>query len=145
MQTRTFEHTVQFRNVEIDPGVWESLPIITVGLVQPDGSSVELPLLFDTGANVTSLRWDLYPLLGLSSWDIGGPIKISTANGIALAYQYDFTLELFGKRTTCPIRLMKGLPSDALFMGLFGREGIFQEFGFGFWESSKELYVTLQP
>ena len=44
------------------------------------------------------LRWDVYPLLGLSSWDIGTQVEVTTANGIALAYQYEFTLELFGKR-----------------------------------------------
>ena len=145
MQTKTFEHTVRFREVEVNPGVRKSIPIVTVGLVQPNGNRIELPLFFDIGANITILRWDVYPLLGLSSWDIGTQVEVTTANGIALAYQYEFTLELFGKRAACPVRLMKGLPSNAPFMGLLGREGIFKEFGFGFWESSKELYVTLQP
>lgn len=144
MQTKTFEHTVRFREVEIEPGVWKSFPIVTIGLVQPDGNRIELPLLFDTGASVTTLSHELYQLLGLSSWDVGTPHEVATGGGNAQAYRYDVTLEVFGKQVQCPVNLQV-LPINPLFVGLFGRDGIFQEFGFGFWESSKELYVTLQP
>jgi hypothetical protein len=44
----------------------------------------------------------------------------------------------------CPVNLQV-LPQNPLYMGLFGRDQIFQEFGFGFWERSHELYVTLNP
>ncbi len=60
------------------------------------------------------------------------------------AYRYEATLEFFGKTITCPVQLMV-LPTNPLWMGLFGHDQIFQHFGFGFWESSRELYVTANP
>jgi hypothetical protein len=124
-----------------------SFPIITVTLVQGNGNRVSLPLLFDTGASVTSLRRDLYTLLGLASWDAGKKIQSATAGGDAPAdsYRYDgIILEVFGKLLSCPVHLIQ-MPQNPLFVGLLGRETIFQEFGFGFWESTKELHVTSTP
>ena len=146
MTTRSFEHTVRFYETRTTAGESISFPIVTVALVQPDGTRITLPLLFDTGASVTTLRHDLFPLLGLSSWDVGAVQNVSTAGGEnpVEAYRYEVRLEFFGKEVQCPIHLQK-LPRSPLYQGLFGREQIFEEFGFGFWEGAKELYVTLQP
>ena len=142
METKLFEYTVRF--YEAVPGVW--LPIVTVNLIQPSGTRVALPLLFDTGASVTTLRDDLYPLLGLQSWDSGVPQNVATAGGVnsVQAYRYQATLELFGKVVQCPVNLQI-LPRNPLYLGLFGREQIFQEFGFAFWESTHDLHLTLAP
>lgn len=146
MVAKTFEHTVPFYQVPTTTGTVLSLPIITVNLIQSTGNRVALPLLFDTGASVTTLRNDLYPLLGLTSWNSGTPQNVATAGGAnpVQAYQYQATLELLGKTVYCPVNLQI-LPTNPLYLGLFGREQLFQEFGFGFWEKSQELYVTLLP
>jgi hypothetical protein len=145
MPDRSFEHTVTFHQVQTPNGV-VVLPLLTITLIQPNGSRISLPLMFDTGASVTTLRDDLYPLLGVPSWDSGVPFQSETAGGMAAVtgYRYQATLELFGKAVTCPVNLMQ-LPRNPLYVGLFGRAQIFDQFGFGFWESTREIHVTLNP
>ena len=146
METKVFEHTIRFYEAQTNAGLPVWLPIITVNLIQPSGNRVSLPLVFDTGASVTTLREDLYPLLGVQSWDCGVLQHVGTAGGLnaVQAYQYQTTLELFGKVIQCPVNLQI-LPRHPLYLGLFGREQIFQEFGFAFWENTHELHVTLTP
>ena len=141
-----FEHAVRFREVEINAGEKIWLPLVTVSLIQQDGNRVALPLLFDTGASVTTLRHDLYPLLGVPSWDSGQLVSVNTAGGElpVQAYLYQVRLEFLGKAVDCAVHLQK-LPRNPLYMGLFGREQVFEAFGFGFWEKARELYVTLYP
>jgi hypothetical protein len=146
MPIKDFERTVQFYSF-VDSGKTISFPLVTVSLVQAGGSRVSLPLLFDTGASMTSLRWDLFPLLGVSSWDAGVLQASQTAGGDALVdgYRYDgVTVEVFGKVINCSVSLIR-MPANLLFVGLLGRDTIFQEFGFGFWESTKELLVSTSP
>jgi len=121
-------------------------PLVTVTLIQPTGQRVDLPLVFDTGASVTTLRHDLYPLLGLSAWNVGVPGVSETAGGAQPVpfYQYTATIEFLGRAVTCPINLMP-LPTNPLWLGLFGRRQLFDQFGFGFWEGAHEIYVTLNP
>jgi hypothetical protein len=147
MPAKDFERTVQFHSVTTDTGSVLSFPLVTVTLVQGNGNRVSLPLIFDTGASVTSLRRDLYPLLGLASWNVGQKLQSATAGGDAPVdvYRYEgITLEVFGKLLTCPVQLIQ-MPANPLYVGLLGREHVFQEFGFGFWESTRELHVTCTP
>jgi len=147
MPTKDFEQTIKFYSFSDATGKTISFPLVTVNLIQTGGARITLPFLFDTGASVTSLRWDLYPLIGVSSWDAGALQQSQTAGGEAPvdAYRYDgIVLEVFGKVLSCPINLIK-MPHHPLFVGLLGRETVFQEFGFGFWESTKELHVTGTP
>jgi hypothetical protein len=143
MPTKAFEHAISFYQV---PGQPVSFPLVTVNLLQPSGNRVSLPLLFDTGASSMVLRHDLYPILGLTSWDSGEPVSVDTAGGVApvTAYKYQATIEFLGVTVDCPI-LLQQLPPNPLWMGLFGREQIFNRFGFGFWESSQELFITTTP
>ena len=144
MRHASFEHAISFYQGRTATGdvVW--LPLVTVSLVQPNGNRVALPLLFDTGASFTTLRRELYPLLGVPSWDSGQPTDVLTASGKVQAYRYQAKLEFLGKVVDCPIHLLE-MPSHPLYQGLFGREQAFEAFGFGFWESAHELYVTLYP
>lgn len=144
MPTKDFEQVIQFFEAQTPNGhsIW--LPLVQVTLITPAGRRVSLSLLFDTGASVTTLRKELYYLLGLQSWDQGQRVEIATAGGVATAYSYPATLEFLGKTIECPIHLAE-LPPNPLFNGLFGREAVFTEFGFGFWESVHELYITTNP
>lgn len=145
MPDKTFEHVVRFYRVQTNAGdVW--LPLVTVTLIQAGGNRVGLPLLFDTGASVTTLRHELYPLLGVASWDSGALEPTLTAGGAnpVPAYRYQATLEFLGRAVECPVKLQV-LPQNPLYVGLLGREVFFESFGFGFWEKTRELYVTLNP
>ena len=146
MPDKSFELSIPFYQVATPTGT-VSLPLVTVALVQASGTRVSLPLLFDTGASVTTLRDDLFPLLGVPSWDSGQRQQTQTAGGVAPVdvYRYDgTTLEVFGKTIICPIQLAQ-LPRNPLYVGLLGREILFAEFGFGFWENVRELYVASTP
>jgi len=145
MVSKDFERTIRFYEAQDQNGnsVW--LPIVEVILLAQGGRRITLPLLFDTGASVTTLRHDLHPLLGLQSWDQGQLVETGTGGGIANAYKYTADLEVFGKAIQCPVHLLATLPYHPLFCGLLGRDTIFDQFGFGFWESTHELYVTANP
>lgn len=144
MPTKNFEQTVQFIGAQTPHGPrwW---PIVEVTIIPPIGNPVSLSLLFDTGADVTTLRADCYPFLGLSRWDEGQLESSVGLGGIVNVYRYTATLEIWGKTIEdCPINLAPLQPND-LFSGLLGREVVFDQFGFGFWESARELYVTMNP
>lgn len=146
MLSKSFEQAIRFYEVRPDPNgpsIW--LPLVDVTLITQTNSRINLPLLFDTGASVTTLRADLYQILGLQSWDQGLRVEIGTAGGARTVYQYRCTLEVFGKVIDCPIQLCDGLPDHPLYVGLLGRDTIFNAFGFGFWERTQELYVTGNP
>lgn len=85
-------------------------------------------------------------MLGLTRWDSGQRMDVSTAGGQAAvpAYRYHARLELFGKVVDCPVHLQV-LPRNPLYVGLLGREAFFDEFGFGFWEGTGELFATTSP
>ncbi len=142
MVTKTFDNTIQFYQTN-DRGriIW--LPLVQINLIKPDGNQVALSLMFDTGASVTTLRADLYPLLDLNSWDQGQAINVATAGGRGTTahYRYQATLEVFGKQISCPIHLAE-MPHNPLYVGLLGRDTIFEQFGFGFWESTHEIFIT---
>src|SRR3990170_560343 len=93
MPVKNFEQVVRFYEARQDPNgpsVW--LPLVDVTLITPANSRVSLPLLFDTGASVTTLRADLYPILGLQSWDQGIRVETDTAGGRTAVYRYTYTL-----------------------------------------------------
>lgn len=153
MVSKDFERTIRFYEVKDSHGnsvmdrhgksMW--FPIVEAVLLIPAGGRVTLSLLFDTGANFTTLRADLYPLLGLTSWDQGVSVDTGTGGGRATAYEYNGQLEIFGKTINCPIHLLATLQPHPLFCGLLGRHTIFEQFGFGFWEKTCELHVTTNP
>ena len=146
MPDKSFEHTIAFEQFTTPSGDTVRLPIIEVFILRANGSRVRLPLIFDTGASVTTIRRDLYPLLDVASWDSGTPQAVATAGGVASvrAYRYQATLEVLGTTIQCPVNL-QDLPTNPAYVGLLGREAVFEHFGFGFWESSSELYATLNP
>jgi len=146
MVSKNFNHTIRFRNIRnIAGNIITQLPIVEITLVSPNGKRSKLPLLFDTGASVTTLIHTLYPLIGVASWDVGQAVQTVTANGPTTVYKYTVDLELFGKSIRCPVHLSQGIQRNSMYLGLLGRDTFFNEFGFGFWESAHELYVTANP
>lgn len=144
MPAKNFEQPViQFQTINQSGNIL-FYPIVEVSLIPSQGQPVRLPLLFDTGADYTTLMKDFYPLLGLHSWNQGRAVGTNTAGGHVTAYEYTATLDVLGKNITCPIHLMD-VRFPPLFVGLLGRNTVFNQFGFGFWESTRELYVTNNP
>ena len=144
MVQKEFNRTIRFKQRQLG-GEIHRLPIVTATVFGPGGNGINLPLLFDTGASHITLRSELYTFLGIPSWDSGERVSAAVAKGTADAYRYhDIEVEFFGKRVRCTIQLME-IGRHPMFQGLFGRSGIFQEFGFGFWESTGELYVATDP
>jgi hypothetical protein len=141
MPDKSFEQVVPFTHL---PGTAVWLPIVTIALIQPNGQAIDLPMVFDTGASVTTLRHDFYHLFGLAAWNVGQAQLSQVGGGTATFYQYPATLEVFGRTINCPVNLMPLTPNP-FFVGLLGREQVFDQFGFGFWESARELYVTTTP
>ncbi len=144
---RTFDETIPFQEGVSDEGEQYWLPIVSVSLlVPPSDHRMRIPLLFDTGASQVMLRKELYPFLGLLSWDVGERIEADRlgSDEPAVAYRYDARFELFGKIVECPVHLVT-IPEHPLYQGLLGREQMFDAFGFGFWEIRRELYVTSTP
>lgn len=144
MPVKNFERVIRFYEYQIPNGDLIYLPLVKVTFITQTNSRISLSLLFDTGASITTLRSDLYPILGLQSWNQGQRTDTATASGVIDAYQYTGTLEIFGKIISCPINLIQ-MPPHPLYHGLLGRDTVFNEFGFGFWENVKELYVTNSP
>jgi len=83
-------------------------------------------------------------MLDLRSWDQGERVDVAGLGGTREVYQYSFSLEIFDKTIECPIHLAPLTPNP-LFHGLLGRNTVFDEFGFGFWENTHELFVTTSP
>jgi hypothetical protein len=110
MPTKDFDQVFLFREFQPDPNrpsIW--LPLVEVTLVSPTYGPKNLPLYLDTGASVTTLKAELYPLIGLQRWDEGIPVQTSTGGGEVTVYQYTATLEIFGKTIVCPIHLSTSL------------------------------------
>jgi len=145
MVSKNYDHTINFRRVRGPGGNIFTFPIVEITLITSVGKKRILPLLFDTGASFTTLIHTLHPLLGLKSWDEGQAVQTTTANRSTTVYSYMVDLELFGKVIRCPVHLSQGIQNNPIYMGLLGRNTIFNEFGFGFWENSQELYVTANP
>lgn len=143
MVSKAFEDVVQFSEVVTTEGLL-SYPFVTIRIIRDDGSRAAIVVLFDTGADTTTLRVELAPLLGISSLQDGQPVTIATAGGEVTMYRFSARLEVFAKDIECPI-LLRDLPKHPVCQGYLGREGLFEHFGFGFWEKDRELLVTTQP
>ncbi len=144
MYVKNFEQIVPFYEAQLPNGDSKYIPLIQTTFITPEGSRISLSLLFDTGADITTLSSEFYHIFGLTSWDQGQRVDVAVAGGVIDAYQYPATIEVFGKIIDCPIQLIQ-MPPHPLLHGLLGRDTIFNEFGFGFWENSKELFVTTDP
>jgi predicted aspartyl protease len=136
MPVKSFEHVIPFTQARGEG--W--LPIVSVGFISSNGSEYELPLLFDTGATEIIL-----PPEFVEDFPPGEPAQanVGGAKQPAIGILTNATVEFMGHRMKCEILLLD-LPANPLRAGLFGR-GCFKPFGFGFWESTRELYVTSEP
>lgn len=144
MISKVFDQRVPFYEFQTANGsVW--LPLVTIKIMPEQGHPVAIPVMFDTGATSTTLRSDLAPLFGASTWTEGDQVECNTAGGQVNMYRFDARLEVLGKRLSCPVYLTDTLPPHPAYQGCLGREGIFEHFGFGFWEKDLQLLVTSHP
>jgi hypothetical protein len=138
-----FDHVFDFQEIRTGAGsVW--MPLLVVTVHSPSGAAAQVPVIFDTGASMLTLRKDCFPLLGLTSWNQGTKIDVNTAGGVHSMYQYsDVSVELLGRTEQVPV-ILGDFPLP-IGEGLFGRVGLAEQFGFGFWERDHKLYVCTTP
>jgi len=136
MPDRSFETTIPF--VEVAGVGW--YPLLQVTFLKPNRRKLYLPLLFDTGADQICLHPDwqhFFPNLRDTTFYGTGHEK--AAPGKTTKGQVEF----LGRIIDCEIGFAQ-MQSYTWMAGVVGRD-CFKPFGFGFWESARELYVTLKP
>lgn len=127
----TFQLTIPFTG---------GYPLVRVNLLTLSGQWRAFPLLLDTGATNITIRPEhaqLFPpgvTEGLNAVGQKVPRQVSVTKS---------RFEFLGQVGDCHI-VIDDLPAHPLIAGLFGRE-CFTLFGFGFWETAREIYVTSQP
>jgi len=143
MEVKNFERIVNFVEYQSANGDTMYLPLVEITFITSN-SNQSFSLMFDTGASRIYLRSDLYPLLGINSLDECEQIPVGGIGGSQIGYKHTANLEIFGKVFNCPI-IFAQIAHHELYHGLLGRDPVFSEFGFGFWEYSKELFITDNP
>ena len=137
MPLKFFDRTIPFTRVAGNG----SFPIVEVTFIKQNGQRRVLPLLFDTGASWITLRpqyrW-LFPK-SITKQAVGTAGKKKTSQGTLTTGRIEF----LGQTIDCQILLLPMSPNP-LWAGLFGRE-CFARLGFGFWEATGELHVTVNP
>lgn len=133
---KSFETTIPF--VEVPGDGW--YPIIWVTFVRPRAPNLQLPLLLDTGADQIFLHpdWEraFSNLKDAEFGGIGGKVRGKNTQG---------QVEVFGQLIDCDVGFgPKEMESRTWMAGVLGRN-CFKPFGFGFWENTRELYVTARP
>lgn len=136
MPLKSFERTILLTNVG-----GRSYPIIEVIVVKPNGKRQVLPLLFDTGASCIMIRPKFHYMFPRSTST--EPVGTAGKRRPTLAKVTTGQMEFLGKAMNCRVLLLP-MNSSPLWAGLFGRE-CFDQFGFGYWQSTGELHVTLTP
>lgn len=136
MPYKFFEHTIPFTET---PDGW--FPLVPVTFIRPQRSDLTLTLLFDTGADDICLHPD-------NEWAFSGfNLQPQAIEGVGSEDEAE------GKKTRGKVTLLgRSLECDILFapmrwknwrQGVLGRSCL-TAFGVGFWESARELYVTLK-
>jgi len=137
MVTKSFDLIVPYTKDE-DTGLW--YPIVEARFLGLGTRWYRLPMLLDTGATEIVLRPDYQPLFPPGVEErVNAVGDKHPRKGILTRSRIEF----FGLEGDCEI-IFTDIPSNPLFAGLLGRN-CFLQFGFGFWEKSKELYVSLNP
>jgi hypothetical protein len=132
--TKKFEITIPFTEIN---GEW--YPIVEVSFRTVFNEWLKLLLIFDTGAEPIVLKPDYAHVFPSGTEELLGGIGEEKPH-TALATETE--VEFLGLVHKCEIVIDK-VPKPFV-AGIFGRDG-FKAFGFGFWESARELYVTLKP
>lgn len=136
MPLKSFERTILFTYFG-----GRSYPIVEVIFVKPNGKRQLLPLLFDTGASCIIVRPQYHFVFPKSTST--EPVGTAGKRQASSAQVTTGRMEFLGKAMNVKVLLLP-MKSSPLWAGLFGRE-CFDQFGFGYWQSSGELHVTLTP
>jgi len=137
MPIKSFDRTIPF--VQTDEG-WQ--PLIQVRFLQPrTAKALTVALLFDTGADQICLHpnwmWFFTDLTDRHFKGVGGDDKGT------LGKNTFGQIEFLGQTIDCNVGFAN-MEEKTWMAGVIGRE-CFKPFGFGFWESAHEIYVTSKP
>jgi hypothetical protein len=136
MPEKSFEITIPFHDTE--DGAY---PIIDVVFIKPNTCPrLTLSLLFDTGAEDICLHSEQeWAFPNLEEQLIEGVGDEKPVEGKKVRGE----VEILGRIIQCDILFAK-MAQKNYRQGVLGRSAL-RAFGFGFWEKSRELYVTLNP
>jgi hypothetical protein len=137
MFRKSFDLTIPFTEDPLS-GLW--YPIIEASFSGLGDRWYTLPLLLDTSSTDIVLRPAYQPLFPLGVEETVNTVGDTAARKGTVT---ESRIEFLGLEGDCEIVFID-IPANALFAGLLGRN-CFMPFGFGFWEQSRELYVSLNP
>ena len=134
--TKKFEWTIPF--TELDG---KSYPIVEVKFLTQLGAWIPIPLIFDSGAEVTLLLPRYAENFPAGEEELIG--VVGSSNAVPAPVIKGIEVDFLGQSAKRDI-IIRQFPCHPFVGGLFGRDCL-KPFGFGYWEGSRELYVTLKP
>ena len=135
MVEKSFDITVKFERSRA--GVW--YPIVKSIFRLPNGDKLRLPLLLDTGADTVVLHPYYESMFDNLEPETFKGLGEKSRDGKKTRGK----IEVFGREVECTIGFVE-FELLSYRLGFLGRECL-TSFGIGFWESARELYVTLTP
>jgi len=113
-------------------------PVVPVRLfnARDDSQSLDLSMLVDSGADTTCLPLDIATLLDIDVSSLQARI-MRGVSGAASTYRHEgILMSLANTLVRCPVHFVPGLS-----VSLLGREGVFDEFIFGFEQRVSDVHV----
>lgn len=121
----------------------ESRPSLTIEVVPPTGSTIELPVILDTGASVSKFDHAQAARMGVT--DIRNSSRIirprTASNQIGVGYVHDVEIVFLGRTLTIPIAFCPDWPAGG--DNLLGMMGFFEHAVFAFDHAKRMVYVKV--
>lgn len=131
-----FTHKINYRSVLGSP----KRPYSPVRLFAPNGSSMKVIGILDSGADACMFKPDVADALGIQ-WMSGQQLDITgIEGGGVIAYQHDLFLQI--EPMTAPINC-RVIFSESAPENLIGREGIFHMLYICFHEKVGRVYMSM--
>lgn len=133
-QSKTFDWTIPFTKLGD-----RLYPLVEINFLTIVGAWIPINLIFDSGASDMILRpnYSKFFAPGVEEeLGIVGPKVFAPVTP-------DVEVQFLEKTVVCDV-VIREFDCHSYVGGLFGRSA-FSLFGFGFWESAHELYVTVIP
>lgn len=136
MTTVDFTHRIKYRSILGSP----KKPYSLVRLFAPDGSSIRVLGIIDSGADACTFKSAVADSLGIK-WSEGDEIEVTGVEGSGIvAYQHHLLLQI--EPIPSPINCVV-LFSDTVPQNLIGRESVFECMYICFHEANESIYLRV--
>lgn len=136
-QSKAFDWTIPFTQLGDS---W--YPLVEVNFLTAVGAWIPINLIFDSGAGDIYLRPNYSKFFRPGVEEEIGTVG-AAADKVYAPVTSDVEVQFLERTMVCDV-VIKDMKAHSYIGGLFGRSA-FSPFGFGFWESARELYVTVMP